>query len=211
MTSDSSEKCFALTVSKLAMRFTMNLLLVLFAAGTARATDVVSFQKEILPLLTQRCQMCHQGNDPQGKLALNSYKNLLQGGQSGAVVKPGASDESSLLVQYISGDRPRMPKVGPPLTSQEVELIRRWVTQGAKDDGSTETQVGQETWWSLQPLAHHRIPQADSTWARTPMDAFVLAKLQQKGLTPSPEADKRTLIRRLSVDLHGLPPTLEEL
>jgi hypothetical protein len=186
------------------------LFFVLLATGTARATDVVSFQKEILPLLAHRCQMCHQGDDPQGKLALNSYQNLLQGGQSGPVVKPGAPDES-LLVRYVSGEKPRMPKVGPPLTSQEAELIRRWVAQGAKDDGAGETRVGQETWWSLQPLAHHKVPHADSTWIRTPIDAFVLAQLRQKGLTPSPEADKRTLIRRLSFDLHGLPPTPEEL
>src|SRR5262245_22968596 len=108
------------------------LLAILLQAGITRATDLVSFQKQILPLLAQRCEMCHQEENPQGKLALNSYKNLLRGGQSGPVIKPGMPDDS-LLVQNISGEKPRMPKVGPQLTPQEVELIRSWISQGAKD------------------------------------------------------------------------------
>jgi len=192
------------------MKHLIILAVVLLATSTTQATDVVSFQNEILPLLAERCQICHQGADPQGKLALSNYKSLLQGGQSGSVIKPGAPNES-LLAQYISGEKPRMPKVGPPLTSREVELIRLWIFQGAKDDTLAGTKAGPETWWSLQPLAHRQVPQVNSTWVRTPIDAFVLAKLQQQDLTPSVEADRRTLIRRLSFDLHGLPPTPEEL
>src|SRR5262245_12736752 len=182
----------------------------LFWVGTTCATDVVSFQKQILPLLAQRCGMCHQGESPQGKLALDSYKNLLRGGQSGPVIKPGMPDDS-LLVQNISGEKPRMPKVGPQLTPQEIELIRSWISQGARDAGLGETKVDQEAWWSLQPLLKSKIPHVDSAWVRTPIDAFVLAKLEQKDLSPSCEADKRTLMRRLSFDLHGLPPTPEDL
>src|SRR5215831_13793139 len=128
--------------------------------------------------------MCHQGENPQGKLALDGYKSILRGGQSGPVIKPGIPDDS-LLVQNISGEKPRMPKVGPQLAPLEIELIRSWISQGAKDDGLTETKVEQETWWSLQPLLHGKIPHVESAWVRTPIDAFVLAKLQEKGLSAS--------------------------
>ena len=191
------------------IQYLTNFVLVLFAVEIAQA-DVVSFQKQILPLLAQRCGMCHLGESPQGKLALNSYKSVLRGGQSGPVIKPGIPDDS-LLVQNISGEKPRMPKVGPPLTSQEIELIRSWISQGAKDDSLGETEPSGETWWSLQPLLQGKIPQVKSAWVRTPIDAFVLAKFQEKSLSPSSEADKRTLMRRLSFDLHGLPPTPEAL
>ncbi|MCA2967180.1 MAG: DUF1549 domain-containing protein, partial [Acidobacteriaceae bacterium] len=90
-----------------------------------------------------------------------------------------------------------MPKAGPPLASAQVALLRRWVEQGAPDDSTGEP----ATWWSLRPLPPSR---------PASIDEFVLAKLQAAGLTPSPEADRRTLIRRLSYDLHGLPPTPQE-
>jgi hypothetical protein len=191
-------------------RWFASLLLTVAAANAADGATPVSFQREILPLLSERCQMCHQGEDPAGKLALTSYQSLLKGGQSGSVIKPGEPNES-LLVQVISGEKPRMPKAGLPLTSSEVALIRLWVEQEAKDESSGRTSTGQGTWWSLRPLVGQPIPPAGSDWVQTTIDAFVLEKLRQKGLTPSPEADKRTLIRRLSLDLCGLPPTPEEL
>ena len=191
-------------------RWLANVLLIVAVAKVAFAAAPLSFQREILPLLSERCQMCHQGDDPAGKLALTSYGSLIKGGQSGSVIKPGEANES-LLIQVISGEKPRMPKAGPPLASSEVALIRMWVDQGAKDDGPHSASTGQETWWSLRPLVRQPVPPTDSSWVQTPIDAFVLEKLRQKGLTPSPEADKRTLLRRLSLDLCGLPPTPEEL
>ena len=104
-----------------------------------------------------------------------------------------AAVASGKLVPLISGEKPRMPKAGGPLAAAEVALITKWVEQGAKDD----TPV----WWSLRPLPARR---AGS------IDAFIAAKLKEKNLTPSPEADRRTLIRRVTLDLHGLPPTAAE-
>src|SRR5882672_7386832 len=101
-----------------------------------------------------------------------------------------------------------MPKSGQPLSKAEVALIRQWVTEGAVDD--TPAGFGAEGWWSLVPLSLQAPPKSDLTWARTPIDSLILAKLIERGLSPSPEADRRTLIRRLSYDLHGLPPTWEE-
>jgi hypothetical protein len=101
-----------------------------------------------------------------------------------------------------------MPKAGPALTAEEVALLERWVKGGAADD--TPAGYGGSTWWSLMPLRQPAVPRGSGAWGRTPIDAFVLAKLEEKGLRPSAEADRRTLIRRLTFDLHGLPPSYEE-
>jgi hypothetical protein len=110
----------------------------------------------------------------------------------------------------ISGEPPRMPMTGGPLSKEEINLIRSWISQGVQDDTPAE-QKGPTVWWSLKTLELPLKPVLNDLWIRTPIDAFILAKLKEKGLTPSPEADRRTLIRRLTYDLHGLPPTPEEV
>ena len=176
----------------------------------AGAQTAVSFHEQVLPILERRCQICHQREKGQAELSLASHKGLLDGGKSGPAVVPGDSDES-LLVKQISGEKPAMPQAGEPLAPDELELIRRWITEGAKDDTPAGEVSKAEKWWSFRPLERSRIPAVESSWIRTPVDRFVFAKLQEKGLTPSPEADRRTLIRRLAYDLHGLPPTPEEV
>ena len=91
-----------------------------------------------------------------------------------------------------------------------MRLLSRWIAEGARDD-TPESQRGDPAWWSFRPLNRPTIPGAEDGWSRTPIDRFVLARLRDNGLEPSPEADRRTLIRRLSFDLHGLPPTPEEV
>ncbi|HEY3840679.1 MAG TPA: DUF1549 and DUF1553 domain-containing protein, partial [Bryobacteraceae bacterium] len=118
-------------------------------------------------------------------------------------IVPGKPEES-LLYRLISTNPPAMPKAGEPLTRKQVESIRQWIAGGAP-----WTESG--NWWSLQPLQRPAVPNIESKWIRTPIDNFILAKLREKGLEPSPEADRRTLIRRLSYDLHGLPPTPVEV
>ena len=97
-----------------------------------------------------------------------------------------------------------MPLTGSPLSQAEIEIIRQWISQGANWSEP-------ETWWSLKPPTKPTVPAIHSDWIRTPIDAFVLAKLRERDLTPAKEADRRTLIRRLTYDLHGLPPTIEEV
>ena len=118
----------------------------------------------------------------------------------------GAAKAQLALLAAISGDPPRMPKAGKPLNPDQVNLIRQWFQQGAKDDSTASAPA--ETWWSLRPLARPAPPALPS---RNPIDAFIQAKLRDQKLTPSPEADRRTLIRRLTYDLHGLPPAPEEI
>jgi len=135
----------------------------------------------------------------------------LRGGDSGPALLPGNVAES-LLLQYVSGSEPLMPKDGPPLTPAEVQTLQQWIAAGAPwpEEVVLEDRRFEQPWWSLAPLADVQPPTVADPWVRNPIDAFVLAKLKELQLTPSPEADRRTLLRRLKFDLHGLPPTPEE-
>jgi hypothetical protein len=287
------------------MRLQFLVIPIFAAAILPRAGATISFSRQVQPLLEQRCQACHSSETAAGKLVLSGYERLAASG----VVVPGRPDESRLW-QVLRGDKPVMPKAGPPLSHDEVEVIRAWIAQGAADDTPAEAYFGQnvaeileqnclrchndvksssglslakretalkggrrgpavvpgdpersalmqmisgpkpmmprqseplpaaetatlrkwiargapwadgitlrekagpDLWWSLKPLSSAAPPAVNSAWVRTPIDEFILAALSQKGMKPSPEADRRTLIRRLSYDLHGLPPTPEEI
>jgi len=158
-----------------------------------------SFETDVLPILEQRCQACHNDSNPQAGLALSSAQALLAGGKSGPAVVAGDA-AASLLIGRISGAKPTMPPIGEPLSAEQVERIQAWIDAGASaGEASTEDR----TWWSLRPIEKPASPGSGDN----PIDAFVLEKLAEKGLEASPQADRRTLIRRLYYDLHGLPPT----
>ena len=182
----------------------------ILAVEMAPAQSPVSFHGQVRPILEQHCQMCHAAERGQANLSLASYQDLQDGGRSGPVVVLG-SPEESLLIRQIRGERPAMPQVGDPLDAIKVELISRWIAEGAKDDTLAASKTEIHKWWSLRPLERPSLPEEDSNWIRTPIDSFILARLNEKGLAPSPEADRRTLIRRLSFNLHGLPPTPDEI
>ena len=120
-------------------------------------------------------------------------------------VQPGRPNDS-LLIHTITGDKPRMPKTGAPLTTDQVATLRLWIEQGARDDSGGKSE--QETWWSLRPLVKPSVP---PTAGRTPVDAFIQERLSRAGLAFSPAADRRTLIRRVYYDLHGLPPQPQDI
>src|SRR3954453_2114263 len=169
--------------------------LVLLALACA-AQQPVTFERSIQPILSERCGGGPSDRNPSGKLSLSSGTALFRGGQSGPAVHAGRPDES-LLVQIVSGEKPRMPKFGTPLTPDQVSLIRRWIAEGARVDAAAG---GDQTWWSLRPLVRPAAPAAASGIG--PVDAFLREKLRSAGLAPSPEANRRTLIRRLYFDLH---------
>lgn len=177
-------------------------------ATSCRGDDVQVFDKQIAPLLASRCLDCHSGSDAQAGLDLSSRAGMLRGGDSGTAVVPGKVDASLLLQRVLSDEMP--PK--KPLTAAEKAQLTTWVGAGAawgtdpidRFIYSTASRAGRD-WWSLQSPSSVQPPSA-STWATGPVDAWIEAGLAQNSITPSPEADRRTLIRRLSFDLLGLPP-----
>ncbi|HYO82443.1 MAG TPA: PSD1 and planctomycete cytochrome C domain-containing protein [Bryobacteraceae bacterium] len=180
--------------------------LVACSLAVAAGAQPVSFEQTVQPVLSERCQPCHNSRNPSGGLSVESGAALLKGGQSGAVIRPG-KPEDSLLLQSVSGEKPKMPKFGAPLSPDQVATLRTWIAEGAK---AASSQAGKEQlWWSLSPLLRPDVPSARAGIG--PVDAFLGQKLNAAGLTPSPEADRRTLIRRLYYDLHGLPPSLSEV
>jgi Protein of unknown function (DUF1549)/Protein of unknown function (DUF1553)/Planctomycete cytochrome C len=172
---------------------------------SAHADDGVSFVNDVRPILVERCQVCHSDLNRSAKFSVATAASLIEGGVSGPAIQPGRPD-ASLLIQSVIGDKPRMPKAGPALTPGQVATLRLWIEKGAHDDSAGK--LDQDTWWSLRPLMK---PPAPASHGRTPIDAFVQERLKKAGLTPSPAADRRTLIRRLYYDVHGLPPAPEEI
>jgi len=196
-------------------RFATGLLLLAVSAAQLPAAEDGEdfFRKEIAPILTQRCVSCHQGEEPKGDVDLTAAQEVVEGRGDGWVVVAGKPEESRLL-EVVVGDRPEMPKSGDPLTAQQVEVLRKWILHGAAWPKDLVLRGEPTDWWSLRALVRPPVPRLsdeDQKWVRTPIDALVLARLREKSLAPAPEADRRTLIRRLSYDLIGLPPAPEEV
>jgi hypothetical protein len=179
------------------------------------------FEKKIRPVLVEQCHKCHTGAKPKGKLLLDSRAALLKGGDSGAAIVPGQPDKSLLLkaIRYTS-DELRMPPKSR-LTETAVADFARWIELGAPwpESGSGATAVAKEfdlnerkKFWCWQPVRPVAVPAVkQKEWIRTPIDAFVLAKLEAAGLQPAAPADRRALVRRATYDLIGLPPTPQEI
>ena len=181
------------------------------------------FEAKIRPILVQRCEGCHSAEKgkTKGGLALDSFAGWQKGGESGPVIVPGKVDESPLIraIEYHD-DGPQMPpdEGGGKLPEREIALLTEWVQRGAHDPrvvqlkrgGLTDAQLRE--WWSFQPVHPVDVPSATSDWlARNEIDHFVQARLAMEGLAPAPESDRRTLIRRVTYDLIGLPPSPDEV
>lgn len=189
-------------------------------AGPAVAADLpppagrrVEFDRDVRPILVKHCLACHGPDKQRGGLRLDRKADALKGGDDGAVIVPGKSADSPLVGLTAGLDPDRvMPPKGERLTAEQVGVLRAWIDQGAEWPGSASGDP--RDWWSLRPLRRPPLPTLspdDEARARNPVDRFILSKLREKGLAPSPEADRRTLIRRLYFDLIGLPPTPEDI
>ncbi|MFM2097327.1 MAG: hypothetical protein RIS70_4451, partial [Planctomycetota bacterium] len=182
----------------------------------AKADEADAFRRTVAPILERRCLSCHNDIDRKGGLSLTSREQLEKGGESGPVVVAKKPDESPLWEQ-VRGEKPEMPKSGAPLTAAEAEAIRSWIAAGASWPAGLvleERPAADRDWWSLKSLQRPEPPaiaKEDTSFARNPIDAFVLSKLREQKLRPSPQADRRTLIRRLYFDLLGLPPSPEAI
>ena len=181
--------------------------------------EIVDFAQDVDSIFRSRCYACHGPSEQTNGLRLDEKEAALRGGYSGRVIVPGSSAESKLVQRVASSKEDfRMPPIGPRLTAREIATLASWIDQGAKWslDPPAVTQEAapsrQERHWSFQPVRRPTVPPVQKqSWVRNPIDAFVLAKLESKGISPAPEADRETLIRRLSLDLLGLPPTPTEV
>lgn len=182
---------------------------------TLRAANAPDFDRQVAPILARRCLDCHSGPDPKGGLDLSRRSALFRGGANGEAVVPGKPDESLIWEQIADDTMP--PK--RPLPVAEKQVLRQWIAAGASWGGdpidpyqaTTDRRAGRD-WWSLQPVRRPPLPAVQRpSWARNPIDRFVLAGLDASGLSPAAPADRRVLIRRLSFDLLGLPPSPEEV
>ena len=181
------------------------LLLSLLLAPAAFADEAPLFGEHIRPILESRCTTCHGPDRGQADLSLVSLESIVQGGKTGPAIVPG-DPAASLLLAKVSGNEPVMPPVGEPLSESEVDLVRRWIAAGAPAGSPGEGGGDSAVWWSFRPLSRPALPEARDGWARNEVDLFVAAKLAEEGLRPSREADRTTLVRRLTYNLHGLPP-----
>jgi mono/diheme cytochrome c family protein len=194
-------------------RIITTLLVIGLIASQAYAEKADFFAAQIAPIFERHCVSCHSGGEPKGGLDLTTRPKALAGGESGDLLALGKPDDS-LLVEHISGDDPQMPKDAPPLSAEQVAAVRQWIAEGATWPDElvlTDKKAIDGNWWSLLPRQTISVPSLDDAWIRTPVDAFILAKLREQKLSPNTESDRPTLIRRLTYDLHGLPPTPEEI
>jgi hypothetical protein len=171
------------------------------------------FERQILPLLRARCYRCHDARKSISDLRLDVRARALRGGESGVpAIVPGQSGKSELIRRVSSTDPDEMmPPEGKRLTAAEVRLLRDWITAGAI---WPDALAGQDktTHWAFRPPVRPAMPTVKGAgWERNPIDRFVLVRLEKESLGPSREADRATLIRRLSLDLTGLPPTIAEV
>lgn len=207
------------------MRITPLLTIVLFGIFSRALADNLTpaqtdfFENKIRPILTDHCYKCHSplAEKVKGGLLLDTREGVLRGGDSGPAIVPG-DPESSLLIKAVRYTDPdlQMPK-DKKLDDDQIAALEQWVKMGAPDPRTAVADQHQfadnkTNHWAWQPVKHVAIPTpGDPSWCQTPIDNFVLAKLDEKGLKPNPPADKRTLIRRATFDLIGLPPTPEEV
>src|SRR5262245_44281673 len=185
------------------------------------APAIEFFEARVRPVLAEHCWGCHGPNRQRSGLRLDSRASLLQGGDNGPVVVAGKPEESTLIRAIRHEGELRMPPKGK-LPPEAVAALTAWVKMGAPWPPTTAVSAapamdagiaaGRLKHWAFRPVRRPAAPPVrDPIWARTEIDRFVLARLEEKGLRPAPDADRRTLIRRIAYDLTGLPPTPEEV
>ena len=185
-----------------------------FSPDTRCVGDELSpgLETDVLPLLKTRCLKCHSPLKSKGKLNLSGPRSLARGGESGPVIVPGKLDESTLWTLVSSDEMPPEPE--EPLAPREKNLLRRWIEQGARSlPSAAEIQERSPVTdhWAFAPAAGPRLPAPiDHRPVRTAVDRFVQKRLEGQGLALGPDADRATLIRRVTFDLTGLPPSVEE-
>ncbi len=194
----------------------LGLVLLLFSGTTdvalGQTGSSLSFEQHIQPILERNCGSCHGPQSHRSGLVTETMDSLFQGGAlDGPAIIAGRSAESPLMLRLRGERQPSMPLGGNPLSADEIDRIARWIDQLAPsedDRGEQEDQPG----WPWTRLKEPEVPQVENQrWVTNPIDAFILAKLEAKGLSPAPPASRRAMLRRLYFSLIGLPPTPEDM
>lgn len=188
------------------------------AAGASVAAEV-DFEKDVRPLLEAKCAQCHGPDTQKNGLRLDTGEGILTGGESGDPLFVKNDSAASLIIRRVTSTDSSevMPPKGERLTSEEVAVLKTWIDGGARIPGEEAIAARlagsrlTTDHWSFQPVRRPDVPPGDETFVINKIDAFVLEKLRGKGLTPSAPADRRTLIRRLYLVMHGLPPSPREV
>jgi hypothetical protein len=183
-------------------------------ACSAQAVDYV---REIKPVLRENCYRCHGASQQKGELRLDTAAFASKGGEHGAAIQPRKSNES-LIIQALRGTHDsisRMPYKKPPLSDQQIALLAKWIDEGAL--APADEQPESDKHWAFVRPDRPAVPVITNqysvirNWLRSPIDAFIVTRLQKEGIRPSPETDRATLLRRATLDLTGLPPTPQEV
>lgn len=196
------------------IRLTLGLACVLLLTNASQGA--VDFENAIRPLLRDHCLACHGNDRQEGGLRLDRRSAALKGGDSGEVIVAGQPSQSELIRRITSSDKnDMMPPSGERLSPAQVETLQTWINEGAtwpQSDEPAATSDPRLDHWAWKPLRKSELPELPgSNWPRNGIDYFIEAKLRELELAPSTEADRRTIIRRLSFDLTGLPPTADEI
>jgi mono/diheme cytochrome c family protein len=172
----------------------------------------IDFARDIQPIFANHCFQCHSAKKASGQLRLDTKTLAMKGGISGAAIIPGNSKESLLLRRVFgTGGEARMPMAGPPLKPGQIDLIRRWIDLGANWPGDEPDEQIKKHWAYVKPVRPKPPEVKNKNWVRNPIDSFILARLEKEKLISSAEADRVTLLRRVYLDLIGLPPSPQEV
>ena len=189
-------------------------MLALPVARAAEPAGEVDYLRDIKPILIAKCLKCHGPDKHENGLRLDAAPAIVRGGDTGPAIVPGKSAES-LLIQAVTGTTDlvsKMPSEGEPLTDPQVALLRRWIDAGAKAPAEQLAADAKSKHWSFQKPIRPPLPTVrEVAWPAGAIDSFILAKLEKEGIAPSPPAERPTLIRRVYLDLVGLPPSPEEV
>jgi mono/diheme cytochrome c family protein len=185
----------------------------LISENRANSAEVVDYARQIKPLLLARCYACHGVLKQAAGLRLDTVAFATKGGESGAAIKPGDVTASSLLERIAATEESeRMPPEGEPLKPAEIAVIQAWIAQGAQAPADEQAERDPRDHWAFKTPRRPPLPVvANPEWNKNPIDAFVAAEYQKRGLTPQRPAEKRLWLRRVSLDLVGLPPTPAEM
>ena len=189
------------------LRLNVVLLALMTCASVSRAQDVIEFNRDIRPILSSNCFDCHgfDANHRKGDLRLDTLKGATLEHDGVVAIKPGDPSASEMINRILSDDADVVmppPSTKKTLTAAQKDLLRRWIEQGAR----------YQKHWAFESPVSPAVPEvADSAWAKNPVDAFILSRLEREKLKPQREADREVLIRRVAFTLTGLPPKIEEV